>query len=245
LNVVAGQSWSSKPDSASRWRRDSTIYAAKLAAVVLLGCSSGGEVPGERQDIVPGAELPEGMLRLPFLVDDYFVPNGCFGDRDCQGGVLQTESVGCAEPDAPVQGACRTFVYSPLAEGTPGYQGYLGILFQDAVPGNQSIGRVPPLPVQPGARRVVFWARVDSGPVVVAFRAGGANNWEGRTDPSLPYRDSFGVPHDLPVTTEFTQIEIDLTEVEYEDVVSPFGWAIETRGRTAPIRLSIADVRWE
>ncbi|MDF3068763.1 MAG: hypothetical protein K0R38_4364 [Polyangiaceae bacterium] len=213
--------------------------------MLLVGCSSGGELPPERPDQAPAAELPAGTVRLPFLVDDYFVPNGCFGDGDCQGGVLQLENAGCAEPDARVQGSCRVFVYSPLAAGTPGYRGYLGILFQDAANGDQSIGRVAPLRVQTGARRVVFWAKVDTGSVEVAFRAGGANNWEGETDPSLPYKDEFGVPMDVTVTTELTQIEIDLTEIEYERVVSPFGWAIVTRGRTAPIRLSIADVRWE
>lgn len=185
------------------------------------------------------------MLRLPFLVDDYFVPNGCFGDGDCQGGVLQLESPGCGEVVTSVQGSCHVFVYSPLPSGAPGYRGYLGILFQDSPPGDQSIGRVPPLAVQPGARRVVFWAKVDGGPVEVAFRAGGANNWEGQTNPSLPYKDEFGVPMDVMLTSELTQIEIDLGEVEYEGVVSPFGWAIEARGRTAPIRLFIADVRWE
>lgn len=239
-----------------RWERASTIFAVELAALLLVGCSSGGELPPERQDIAPPGGLPEGTLRLPFLVDDYFVPNGCFGDGyvvkggvaervDCEGGVLRLESVGCAESDAPLQGSCRTFVYSPLAEGAPGYYGYLGILYQRGDSGYTKIGEVPPRPVQPGARRVTFWAKVDTGSVVVAFRAGGANNWDGQTDPRLPYKDVFGVPNDLPVTTEFQQVQIDLAGVEYEEVVSPFGWAIETRGRTAPIRLSIADVRWE
>jgi hypothetical protein len=182
---------------------------------------------------------------LPFLVDDYFVPNGCFGDGDCQGGVLQLESTGCAEPDVPMQGACRVFTYTPLAEDAPGHRGYLGILFQRGEPGDVSIGRVPPLPVQRGARRVVFWAKVDAGPQEVAFRAGGANNWEGQTDPSLPYSDDFAVLKEATLTSEYQQLEIDLSEVEYEEVVSPFGWAIETTGRTAPLQLSISDVRWE
>ncbi len=211
-----------------------------------MACSSGGELPPTRVDEGPPEDLAPGVLRLPFLVDDYFFPNGCFGDGDCQGGVLQLETVGCAEPSASVQGACRVFVYTPMAAGAPGYQGYLGILFQNLGPGNESrIGRVPPRPVETGARRVVFWAKVDAGPVDVAFRSGGANNWEGRTDPQLPYKDEFGVPADVTLTSEFSRVVIDLSEVQYEGVVSPFGWAIETHGRTAPIRLYIADVRWE
>jgi hypothetical protein len=185
------------------------------------------------------------VLRLPFLVEDYFVPSGCFGDGDCQGGVLGWESGACPEVGASVQGRCRAFVYAPLAAGAPGYRGFLGLLFQPAAAGSSGIGQVPPLPIEPGARRLVFWAKVEPAGVVVGFRAGGANNWEGETDESLPYKDAFAMSEDVTLTAQYEQVELDLRGVAYETVVSPFGWAIEARGRTAPIRLSIADVRWE
>ncbi len=111
--------------------------------------------------------------------------------------------------------------------------------------GEGDIGYVPPLAVQPGAQRVVFWAWVGSGSVDVAFRAGGANNWNNVSDASLPYRDSFGVPKPATLTKDFQKITIDLSGVTYSDVVSPFGWAIESDGRTDPIDLYIADIRWE
>jgi len=105
------------------------------------------------------------------------------------------DSRGCGERPASVQGICRVYTYHPLAKGTDGYQGFLGILFQDVGPnGEGRLGRVPGLPVQAGAQRSVFWARVSSGSVLVSFRAGGDNNWKGKTDPSLPYKDEFGVP---------------------------------------------------
>jgi hypothetical protein len=218
--------------------------------VALLGCSSGGELPKVVVDTGP-PEVPAGSdaakeLKLPFLVDDYFVPNGCFGDADCAGGVIDIDSHGCEDLPATVQSVCRVYTYTPLAKGSSGWKGFLGILFQDVGPkGVSDIGRVPGLPVQPGAQRVVFWAKLRSGSLDVAFRAGGANNWEGHTDDSLPYKDDFGVPRTVTLDSSYQQIEIDLSDVTYDDVVSPFGWAIESDGRTDPIALYIADVRWE
>ena len=215
-----------------------------------MGCSSGGELPKQVADLGPPSDvdpsLDPNQLRLPFLVDDYFVPNGCFGDGDCGSGVISINSRACQDRPASVQGACRLYTYSPMVVGTPGYKGYLGILFQDVGPmGESQIGKVAGLPVQAGAKRVVFLAKVSSGSVDVAFRAGGANNWEGKTDASLPYHDTFGVPADVTVTKDYTQISIDLTGVTYDDVVSPFGWAITSNGRTEPVELYIADLRWE
>jgi len=213
---------------------------------VLAGCSSGGELPKAVPDDGPPPAYDPNVLRLPFLVDDYFVPNGCFGDGNCQGDVIDIDSRGCQDRPAGVQSVCRLYTYRPLAEGAPGYQGFLGILFQDVGPTGQSdIGRVPGLPVQPGAKRAVFWAKVGSGSVKVAFRSGGANNWEGETDPALPYKDDFGVPRDVTLSKDYEQISIDLSGATYENVVSPFGWAIESAGTTEPIQLFIADLRWE
>jgi hypothetical protein len=194
----------------------------------------------------PPADLDPGVIRLPFLVDDYFVPNGCFGDGGCRDGVINIDSRGCQEPPASVQGVCRLYTYKPTPVGAPGHERYIGILSQDVgfPPDYDSrIGYVPPVPVQAGAKRSVFWAKVGSGELEVAFRAGGANNWDGKTDPSLPYKDSFGVPGDVTLTSEYQQIVIDLSGVTYSGVVSPFGWAIEDR--TEPVELYIADVRWE
>jgi hypothetical protein len=90
-----------------------------------------------------------------------------------------------------------------------------------------------------------FWAALGSGTREVSFRAGGANNWEGETDPSLPYKDDFATGKDVVVDTEFQFIEIELADATYEDVVSPFGWAIDSNGRTDTIELFIDDLRWE
>jgi hypothetical protein len=209
-------------------------------------------VPERKPDTGPPALLDPDAIRLPFLVDDYFVPNGCFGDANCQNGVIEINGRGCPAGVPPGQSVCRAFTYQPLATGTPGYQGFLGVLFQDVGPkGEDDIGRVPGLAVEPGAQRVTFSARVALGAgvqgatIAVAFRAGGANNWEGNTDPALPYKDDFGVPQDAVLTTTFQRVEIDLSGVSYRKVVSPFGWAIESAGRTDAIELDIADVRWE
>ena len=186
---------------------------------------------------------------MPFLVDDYFVPNGCFGDGFCNDTVLDVNGRGCTDPPATVQGVCRRYTYTPLVVGTPGYEGYLGILFQDVGPNGESgIGKVPGLPVQAGAKRVVFWAWLGSGELDVKFRAGGANNWDGVSDDKLPYKDTFGVPGDVTLNTQYQQVVIDLADVTYHDVVSPFGWAIVTKEMTDPpalVELYIADVRWE
>ena len=194
----------------------------------------------------PPNGLDASALRVPFLVDDYFVPNGCFGDADCKGGVISIDSHACQELPASVQSGCRRYTYEPLAKGAPGYQGFLGILFQDVGPdGEGRLGRVAGVPIEPGAQRVVFWAKVDDGPVATEFRPGGDNNWKNVIDPALPYKDTFGVPQRAALTSEYQQISIDLSGVTYRDVVSPFGWSIESKGRLAAISLYIADLRWE
>ncbi len=188
------------------------------------------------------------MLRLPFLVDDYFVPNGCFGDADCGRDVIDINSRACGNDRMPsVQGVCRRYRYTPLAAEDPDYQGYLGILFQDVGPnGEQALGTVPPRRIEPGAKRVVFWAKVGAADsALVHFRAGGANNWEGNTTDKLPYKDTFGVPQDATLDQTFQQVVIDLSTTTYQDVVSPFGWAIESESHPAPVDLYIDDVRWE
>ena len=77
------------------------------------------------------------------------------------------------------------------------------------------------------------------------FRAGGANSWQGRTDPSLPYKDDFGVATDVVLDSKLRKFEIDLSGATYDDVVSPFGWSIESQGRVEPIDLFIDDLRWQ
>ena len=43
----------------------------------------------------------------------------------------------------------------------------------------------------------------------------------------------------------FQQVVIDLSTTTYQDVVSPFGWAIKSEGHPDPIDLYIDDLRWE
>jgi hypothetical protein len=229
-----------------RWIRASTICA--LSALALWGCSSGGQLPESQPDVGP-LDVDPDQLRLPFLVEDYFVPNGCFGDANCSSAVLTVDARSCSEQRSS-QGVCRRYSYRPLEEGAEGYKGFLGILFQAPDPNSVEIGRVPGKRIAPGARRVVFSARVEGDPVVVEFRSGGANNWEGTTDTSLPYKDDFGRPKAVTLTQAFQPIQIDLTGITYDSVVSPFGWAIVTKegpnlGMTDPVDMDIADVRWE
>lgn len=244
--MVAGHCFCSRTDSASSWVRASIICAASLAA---LACSSGGELPTPLVDDGP-PKPPTGNaakeLKLPFLVDDYFVPNGCYGDGGCAGDVLQIDSHGCDDPPATVQSVCRVYTYTPLPASDPNHVEYLGVLFQGVGPdGESTIGRVPPLPIHAGAHRVVFWAKLRSGSRKVEFRVGGANNWMGYTDDALPYKDTFGLPREATLDTTYQQISIDLSSQSYKEVVSPFGWTMWADGTTDPIALYIADVRWE
>jgi len=232
---------------ASRLAQASIICAVSALCVAPSGCSSGGELPPQRPADPGPSQADANALRLPFLVDDYFVPSGCFGDANCLGNVIDINSRACPSPGRPaVQSVCRRYRYSPLPIGAPGYLGFVGILFQDMTETeNQEIGRVPGRRVEPGGRRVVFWAAVAQGSAQVLFRAGGANNWEGKTDPALPYRDEFAVSTSFTVTTEFQQVELDLSEVNYGEVVSPFGWSIDSAGNFDSIDLYIDDLRWE
>jgi hypothetical protein len=218
-------------------------------ALALSGCSSGGELPEhpvDRGPPEPEPGVPQEALIVPFLLDDYFVPNGCFGDGNCQGSVIEIDSRACRDRAPSAQGVCRRFSYTPLAEGEPGYAGHLGILFQGVGPdGEHQIGKVPGVPIAPGARRLSFWASLGSGSLEVSFRAGGANNWKGQTDPELPYKDDFGIGKDVTLDTKFQFVEIELSRAVYEEVVSPFGWAISSDGGTETIQLFIDDLRWE
>ena len=179
---------------------------------------------------------------MPFLVEDYFVPSGCFGDSVCKVGVLAIDRHACDEQEATVQGVCRVYTYTPSLTGE---DRYLGILFQRGDTREGEIGKVPGLPVQPGAKRLVFFAKVGAGKHEVDFRAGGANNWDGKTNPALPYKDSFGVPLNVTLGTRYEQLVIDLTEAAYTEVVSPFGFSIPATAQNEPVSLYISDVRWE
>ncbi len=241
---------SSRLDGAWRWGRASITYVASVA-FCLVACSSGGDLPAARPAELEPPLVDPVALRLPFLVDDYFVPNGCFGDANCQGDVIDISGRACedrafAGRSTSSQSVCRRFRYRPLPSDAPGYVGFLGVLFQDVgALENSEIGRVRGIPVEAGARRVVFSAASGAAGVAVLFRAGGANNWEGLSDPAFPYRDDFSSSLEVTLSRDFQQFELDLSQASYAEVVSPFGWALESSGSIEPVDLYIDDLRWE
>jgi hypothetical protein len=72
-----------------------------------------------------------------------------------------------------------------------------------------------------GFSKITFWARGETGNEVVRFKAGGI------PDPKIkkPYKDSFEVSIGAtPLTREWRQYTIDLSQVDLKSVIGGFAW---------------------
>ena len=95
-------------------------------------------------------------------------------------------------------------------------------------------GSAEGLTIPPGANRVTFWAWGASGGEVVNFLAGQSEAADGFALNSGPIMLAPGP----------AQYTIDLTGVDYDKVVSPFGWSAEATSDGSPLVFYVDDIQW-
>jgi hypothetical protein len=177
---------------------------------------------------VSAAEPPPTPIPVPFVVSDYYSPDGFFGDGELRGRLEVDKSCPARAPGA--QGDCYTITYRP------GVKRFAGIFWQHP---HNNWGDRPGHTVSPGATRVTFQAR---GPAGQTISAGG-----GQAD-SSPHHDSFALEEvSIALTPEWARQEIPFRGMSYQGesgVIGAFMVSLRAGDDDAPIVFHLDDVRW-
>jgi hypothetical protein len=192
-----------------------------LAAQVALGGSG----------CVAPAEPPSEPLPVPFVVSDYYSPDGYFGDGEVQGFVDLQKS--CPERAPGTQGDCYSLTYRV------GVKRYAGIFWQHP---HNNWGFAPGHQVSPGATRITFFARGHSGGEVLSVGAGQMD--------TLPRHDSFKLEQKtIGLTTSWTPQEVSFNGANYasagnDGVLGAFLITLAAPADDATTVLYLDDIKW-
>ena len=166
----------------------------------------------------------DSHVALPFAVDHHFYATGHMGGADPKDVVNNPN--GCLTRPDGAQGACHCFEYL----GTE----WVGLFWLNDY---ENWGENPGLRIEPGVRRVTFFAASDPPGMAVTFFSGLSTEHE--------YGDTFSGELAPTLTNTFLPVpySIDLSAAEYQrGVLSGFGWVM---GGGEPGTLYIDDIRWE
>jgi hypothetical protein len=217
-----------------------------LAGAVVwgLGCNERRATDGPGRAGWVATEEPKQALPLPFVVDDHFHPSNCFDEpQNCStvvfdskgcgpGGVLRPGEI--ARPEG-AQGQCYGYVYKPTSPS-----GFGGVLSTHHPKGGANWGDVEGRPIEPGARKVTFYAAAPDGRLpTVYFKVGGIQ------DATLPYQDTLKLERPIVLGPEFQKYEISLEGQAYDKVIAAFGWTMLASDGVGPFKFFVDDVRWE
>jgi hypothetical protein len=173
---------------------------------------------------------PAEPVPLPFVLSDYYSPDGLWGDGEMRGSVVVTKS--CAEPAPGGAGDCYTITY------TPGDKRFAGIDWQ--YPHN-NWGTAPGLRITPGATRIRFMARGDKGGEMISIGAGQSG--------TARYKDQLSVSGlDLVLTPTWTAYELPLQGQRYDGpdgVIGGFIVSMRASSSPEPTVFQLDDVRWQ
>jgi hypothetical protein len=193
-------------------------WAIALVAALGAGCVSPAEAPPEQ---VP----------LPFVVSDYFSPDGFWGDGEVR-GQLDVQRA-CPDVPAGAAGDCYAVRYFP------GARRFAGINWQ--YPHN-NWGAHPGRQVAPGATRITFSVRGAAGGEVVAFSAG-------QTGSSNAHNDNFSLNADrVTLTRDWTPVTVLLRGERYDGpsgLIGAFVVSLTAPSDDRPVEFFLADLRWQ
>jgi hypothetical protein len=175
---------------------------------------------------------------LPFIVDEHFTPSGYMGDGAEPGNITMTptspEDTTTCDGDRAHAGAvgnCHRIAYAPAS------QNWGGIYWQYP-PDNW--GELPGFSVEPGATRVIFYAKGDAGNEPLLFIAGGIQG------DMQNYQDTFYTETFVVLDTQWTQYDMDLVGQDYDEgVLGGFAWVVDGTMTDGPVVFYIDDIRWE
>lgn len=189
---------------------------------------------------------------LPFAVSDYFVASGFIGDGEegkVDAIVMTSDDDTCAPRPDGAEGTCYHFEYEPILPGSEiRPRGFGGVVWQSLA---NNWGHIPGRRVEPGARRVTFYARADR-EVVVEFHAATLRGTDplndGQPHPNQDPLDPEDANnrHAFTLTTEMTQYSFELPEGnDYTRVLGGFAWSMGAADARPSVALDIDDIRWE
>gem|GEM_PF-1478308 len=190
---------------------------------------------------------------LPFNVTDVFAPSGFMGaQNDLVGETNESEGIimdvtGCdpAERPAAAAGECFSVNYTPQyltpcspaeLQSDPSCPGgtWAGVFFQNPA---LNWGEMPGAAIEPGATKIVFTAWTDGEALDLNFLAGGVGTI------GTAYSDIFRVENPTSIDGTPTQYELDLTGLDYGEVIGGFGWTVEVHSLD-PVVFYLDDIRW-
>jgi len=213
-----GQKWFQR-----RWAAD--VVAVTVFA--LAACAGASPPPGDPGPDAAAVEEVDARppatdgVRLPFAVDDYFVPSGYMGDG-AAGGIDQAEQCAATRPGEG-RGRCHEFTW------TPGASGWAGVFWQ--FPEN-SWGEVPGLPIAQGATAVELYAWGARGGEEVTFVVG------------MDDVDGFHAEVEVELSAQPAKVTIDLAGQTYTDVTGGFGW-VASGDPSGGLTFFVDDVQWK
>lgn len=183
---------------------------------------------------------------LPFAIDSVpgFVASGYLGDYASVKEAADKTCGGHRAPASPLLGSCHTFTYSP---GSEGGVGWAGVVWQYPV---NNWGAKPGFLIPPGATKVTFWVRGETGMEIISFSVG--IGYQSLPTAADPCEDTVtGKLAAMTLPTTWTQVTIPLTgtttPVTYGGgVLGGFSWIAGGAGQsvTQDTTFYIDDIEW-
>jgi hypothetical protein len=177
---------------------------------------------------VTPAEPPPEPIAVPFVVSDYYSPDGFFGDGETRGNLTLVKSCPTRAPGAA--GDCYTITYAPSVKR------FAGIFWQHP---HNNWGDRPGHHVAPGATRVTLQSRGAAGQVISV----GAGQMD-----SKPLGDSFALePVTVSLTDAWTAHEIPFRGANYDGpsgVIGAFVVSLAAGDSDDPVTFFLDDIRW-
>ena len=181
---------------------------------------------------VSPAEPPEEPIPVPFVVSDYFSPDGFFGDGEKPGHLALTKQ--CPDRQPGSRGDCYTITYRP------GIKNFAGIFWQHP---HNNWGTWPGYTISPGATRIVFKARSGGGQTTVKFGAGQM----GKATEQYPHHDRFRQETPVGLEPSWKEHQVVLEEPNYSGpsgVIGGFMFSMVGAEDGAETILYLDDIRW-
>jgi hypothetical protein len=191
-----------------------------LWLTLVIACAAGCVAP---------AEPPSEPLPIPFVVSDYYSPDGYYGDGETQGYLNLAKS--CPQRAPGGQGDCYTVTYRV------GSKRYAGVFWQHS---HNNWGHAPGHRVSPGATRITFQARGQKGGEVLSVGAGQMD--------TMPHHDSFKLEEKtIGLTTDWVAQEVLFRGLEYQGddgVLGAFLISLAAPADDATVVMYLDDIKW-